>query len=65
MDREGLLNELNHYKKFSLQQFESIRLLKVEMMKIKKLAALKGEKSAKIPEFATQQDPNQIKVKDE
>lgn len=31
MDREGLINELNHYKKFSLRQFEIIRLLKVEI----------------------------------
>ena len=42
MDREGLLQELKEYKVFSLQQYEQIRLLKVEIMKIKKLAAQKG-----------------------
>ena len=40
MDREGLANELHEYKKFSLQQYEQIRLLKVEIMKIKKLAGI-------------------------
>lgn len=39
MDREGLLNELLHYKRFSYSQFETIRLLKVEINKIKKMAA--------------------------
>lgn len=40
MDREGLANELHEYKKFSLQQYEQIRLLKVEIMKIKKIAGM-------------------------
>lgn len=49
MDKEGLVNELLHYKRFSLEQFETIRLLKVEIAKIKKFAAqrdktLGGEK---------------------
>lgn len=39
MDREGLLNELQHYKRFALSQFESIRTLKVEIAKIKRMAA--------------------------
>lgn len=42
MDREGLLQELKEYKVFSLQQFEQIRMLKVEIMKIKKIASQKG-----------------------
>jgi len=67
MDREGLLNELNHYKKFSLQQYETIKLLKVEIMKIKKMAAQRQvpaggmTKSNKPPEWATTQDPNHPK----
>lgn len=39
MDREGLIKELLEYKKFALQQYDQIRLLKVEIMKVKKIAA--------------------------
>jgi len=38
MDKEGLAQELLEYKKFALQQYEQIRLLKVELIKIKKIA---------------------------
>lgn len=31
MDKEGLISELLHYKRFSLEQYEQIRLLKVEI----------------------------------
>ena len=66
MDREGLLNELNHYKRFSLQQYETIRLLKVEIMKIKKLAAGRIPSAKRNPpEWMKEQDPKNLKVKDE
>lgn len=39
MDKVGLMAELRDYKKFSIQQFEEIKKLKVEIIKIKKLAA--------------------------
>ena len=52
MDREGLINELSAYKKFSMQQYETIRLLKVEIQKIKKLAAQKEPRSPKQKEAA-------------
>jgi len=41
MDREGLKHELMQYKRFSLQQYEQIRLLKVEIAKIRKIAHMK------------------------
>ena len=70
MDREGLKNELMQYKRFSLQQYEQIRLLKVEIMKIKKIAAIKnaeakGEIQKKEnPGWVTNQDSNLVRPKD-
>ena len=40
MDREGLAKELIEYKKFALQQYEQIKLLKVEIQKIKRFAGI-------------------------
>lgn len=70
MDREGLKNELIQYKRFSLQQYEQIRLLKVEIMKIKKLAAIKNTEAKadghkkENPGWVTNQDANLIRPKD-
>ena len=63
MDREGLINERNHYKKFSLQRFETIRHLKVEIMKIKKLA--KQSKPENAPPYNVDWTKNENKGKDE
>ena len=68
MDREGLLNELGHYKRFSLQQYETIRLLKVEIMKIKKIANLKSDKEPTYTSKPVDPDapvPDVKKLKDE
>lgn len=69
MDREGLAKELIEYKKFALQQYEQIKLLKVEIQKIKRLAGITKQKGPAAkdnapPVWATNQDSNLMRPKD-
>ena len=69
MDREGLAKELIEYKKFALQQYEQIKLLKVEIQKIKRFAGITKQKGPAAkdnapPAWATNQDSNLMRPKD-
>lgn len=65
LDREGLLDELVHYKRFSFSQFETIRLLQVEIRRIKKLAAQQTQTAPKPhTSVLVAKDPDSLPVRD-